>query len=399
MSTEHCPICLYGPETESLTALTESLKDLWPLKVVACCHARDVLLEHLRTSRCRAVLVVLGPERAASLELVSLLARDHREATVIGLSDQHDPQLAADAILAGCSQFVSLPADRQALIRAFENIGVGLVPAGATGRRICVIGSSGGAGATTVACNLAVEMARISARGVAIGDLHMGFGDVGVQFGIGSRHSIDELCHPSQRAGEDRIREVATALPCGVSVLPARQSLSRPPRIGGKAVSHLLWTLSRLHDAVIVDTPRMPTPASWAAVDQAHAILLVMQLTASCVRKARSLYDHLLERSIPKGRIHLVINRYQEEFGSITLEDVQRSFAQEIFATIPSDYELVRASTDASHPLLVDAPDSPVRLAICSMARRLMGLDVPEQPAEPVRKSPQSGLLRRLLKA
>ena len=399
MSTEHYPVCVYSTETELVTDLAESLRDLWPVEVVASCCEREQLIEHLQANRIGAVLVVLGTERADSLELVALLARDHHEVSVIGLSEQHDPQLVADVVLAGCSQFVPLPADRPTLIRAFENIGVGLVPAGTSGRRICVIGASGGVGATTVACNLAVEMARICKRGVAIGDLHMGFGDVGVQFGVGSKHSIDKLCHPSQRAGEDRIRQVATSLPCGVSVLPAPQGLSRPPRLGGKAVSHLLLTLSRLHDAVIVDTPRMPTPASWAAVDQAQAILLVMQSTASCLRKARSLYDHLLERSIPKGRISLVINRYEEEFASVTLEDVQSSFAQAIFATIPSDYELVRASNDASRPLLVDAPASPVRLAICSMAHHLMGLDAPEQSPKPTRKPHQSGLLGRLLKA
>ena len=398
MSAEHYPVCLYGAEAESVATLAESLKDLWPLKIAACCHEQDQLIEHLHTNRTAAVLVILGAERTESLDLVALLARDHREVTLIGLSDQRDPQLVADMVLAGCSQFVPLPADRQTLISAFENIGVGLVPAGESGRRICVVGASGGVGATTVACNLAVEMARICERGVAIADLHMGFGDVGVQFGVGSKHSIDKLCRPSQQAAEDRIRQVATSLPCRVSVLPAPQSLSQPPRLGGKAVSHLLWTLSRLHDAVIVDAPRMPTPASWAAVDQAQAILMVMQLTASCVRKARSLYDHLLERSIPKGRIHLVINRYQEEFAAMTLEDVASSFAQEIFATIPSDYELVRASTDASHPLLFDAPVSPVRLAICSMAHHLMGLDAPEQLPKPTPKSHQSGLLGRLLK-
>jgi Flp pilus assembly CpaE family ATPase len=147
----------------------------------------------------------------------------------------------------------------------------------------------------------------------------------------------------------------------------------------------------------------MPTPTNWAVVDQAHAILLVMQLTKSCLTNGHKLYDHILSRNIPKGRVLLVINRFREDFGLLGLQDVEERFEREVFAQIPSDYELVKGSTDMSHPLLVDAPTSPVRIAIQDMARRLLGIKLakpePSIPAAPRElPSPQPKLLERILK-
>jgi pilus assembly protein CpaE len=396
MLAEEYRVCVYGPQAESLASLRELLQSLRPVEVVDCCNDAADLVEKLGDPRVRAVLAILDPTPAESLELVRLLAADWPELAIIGLSQQQDPQLVVSAIQAGCTQFVPLPATQERLIGAFEKLGVGLVPAGATGRRICVIGPSGGTGATTVACNLALEMARISGREVALADLHVGFGDVARHFAVPCQRSIAELCRPGRPADEKLIRQVVTALPCRVGILPAPDDLPNAPQLDPEALRHLLQALSHLYQAVIADTPRMPTAANWVAVEGAHAILLVMQLTATCLLNGKKLYDALLDRNIPEGRILPVINRFREDFGSITRADVEEQFRREVFATIPSDYEMVLASTDLSHPLAVDAPTSRVRVAICNVAHRLLGTKPSERATGAT--PPQRGLLERLLR-
>ena len=187
-------------------------------------------------------------------------------------------------------------------------------------------------------------------------------------------------------------------LPCNVAVIPAPTDLAHSLQYDPQCLHHALEVLSQVYRAVVIDTPRQPNGASWTVIENAHSILLVMQLTAGCLYHTQRLCDFLSEHGIPDGRVQLVVNRFREDFGSIRLQDVEDRFGRQVFATIPSDYELVRSSADVSHPLLADAPNNPVRMAICNMARSLLGLREAAPPAareEPT--SRRSGLLGRLL--
>ena len=395
MLSEDYRVCIHGPDSEAVSALQQILSSLQPVALETCLDDRHRLFAKLRKWRTQALLISLDPQVADSLELVRLLTANFPDLTVIGLSEDQNPHIIVSAIQAGCAQFLPLPTTQQQIITTFEQLGVALVPARAKGRCICLIGPSGGTGTTTVACNLALEMAKTGNCEIALVDLHLGMGNVAGSFALQPTKSVADLCHPGRSTDHTLIKQTVSALPCGVAVLPAPDQLADLPQLDHRELQHLLQSLSQLYRAVIIDTPRLPTEANWAAIDQAHAIMLVVQLTVPCLDNAHKLYKFLLEREIPKGRILLVINRFREDFGSLAIDDVEERFDHQVFATIPSDYDIVRASTDLSHPLLVDAPNNPVRLAICQIARLLLGVqDLP--PDQPEHHQPRS-LLPKLL--
>ncbi|HUW83478.1 MAG TPA: AAA family ATPase [Phycisphaerae bacterium] len=399
MSLSEFRVCVYGADGDAVEAIQQVLDGLRPIEVIVATTDPQQLAAGLDKPRIRALLVVLDPSPDDTLELIQLVVPELPDLAVIGLSRQQDPQQIVSAIQAGCNQFISLPASSDDLIAVFEKLGVPVVPADAKGQRIAVIGPTGGSGATTVACNLALEMARLSHCEVALADLHAGFGDVVQHFAVHPSRTIAELCVPDRTVEERTIRQVATLLPCNVAVIPAPTDLAHPLQYDPECLRHALEVLSQVYRAVVIDTPRQPTGASWTVIENAHSVLLVMQLTAGSLYHAQRLCEFLSEHGIPNGRVQLVVNRFREDFGSIRLQDVEERFGREVFATIPSDYELVRSSADVSHPLLADAPNNPVRMAICNIARRLLGLREGEA-APAVREEPsqrRSRLLGRLL--
>ena len=71
---------------------------------------------------------------------------------------------------------------------------------------------------------------------------------------------------------------------------------------------------------------------------------------------------------------------------------METHFGKPIFASIPNDYRRVQTALDFGHPIVADSPNTPARLAIAQMAKKLMGGEV---PAEEANAPGAGGLLSR----
>jgi len=91
------------------------------------------------------------------------------------------------------------------------------------------------------------------------------------------------------------------------------------------------------------------------------------------LRNATRIYECLLQAELEEGCIELVLNRVAANYERITPHEVERHFGRPVFGAIPNDYKHVTASRDLGHPILTAAPNSPARLAIQRLARRLGG--------------------------
>ncbi|MCH7527126.1 MAG: EamA family transporter, partial [Planctomycetes bacterium] len=104
------------------------------------------------------IAVSLDDDPDGTLRVVERIGRSIPGCGVIGISRTTDPQTIIRAMRAGCAQFVCRPVDVADLKSAIDRIRSSRPLAPVESKRICVIGASGGAGATAVSCNLAIAM-------------------------------------------------------------------------------------------------------------------------------------------------------------------------------------------------------------------------------------------------
>jgi pilus assembly protein CpaE len=240
-------------------------------------------------------------------------------------------------------------------------------------KRVCVIGSSGGSGATTVACNLAMELAHLSDRRTALVDMNLEFGDVACAFDCTPVYSVADVCHEGLQLDASMLAKAMHELPSNVSILARPERIEQVREITAEGVQAMFTVMSSLFPYVVVDLPRAADYLNASAVMDSDRILIVTQLTVPFLRNATRIHKCLLDMGADEGRIEIVLNRCKSVFERISPDDVESHFGRPLFAMIPNDYRRVQTALDFGHPIVADSPNTPARLAIQKMARLIAG--------------------------
>ena len=113
-------------------------------------------------------------------------------------SEKADPELLVRCMRAGAREFLSFPLEAEVMEEAFVRASARKPQAKTekktAGRLLTFMGAKGGAGATMLACNFAVALAKESGQKTVLIDLDLPLGDAALNMGITAEFStIDAL--------------------------------------------------------------------------------------------------------------------------------------------------------------------------------------------------------------
>lgn len=384
-------VCIFdevAPEDGPLLRAFDAVDDL---RVVESFDKWKQLRECLR--RNEADLVAVNLDGADAISVVEKIAKTAPEIGVIGVSGASDASFIIKAMRAGCGQFVCAPIDPEDLRNAIQRARPTRASPTHPARRVCLIGSSGGAGTTTIACNLALELAQLTGRKVVLADLNLEYGDVACSFDCVPKYSIADICSEGAELDHDSLEAVLHELPCNVAIIARPERIEQAREVSPDGVEQLFRLLGEAYPHVIVDLPRAFSFLSSVAVGRSSHVLIVTQLGVPFIRNAERIYDSLMQIGVDPDIVQIVLNRCNAEFERITVKDVEEHFRRPVFAVIPNDYQFVSASLDLGHPIGADSPASKCRSAIQDMARRI----APECTDFTVTEKPGEGFLGKLL--
>lgn len=366
-------ICLYNTDPASSKELRRHLGVLSNVRIVAETDSAQKTVSIVRERTIDLVVIHFDPDAQKAIEVVSAVCAETK-ASSIGISGDQKPKTIVEAMRAGCRQFVLKPIDPTELQSAVDCVLVDCPPSKG-GRGIAVVGASGGSGATTIACNLAAEFARITGR-AALLDAHLDFGDVSASLDIKEpKATILDLFAGGDIDG-DIVRQAMTILDDGLAVLGRPIDAADAARIDPDRFGRLIRILADMYDSVVIDMPRAFLPVPMAVLEQVDDVLVVMQMSVPSIRNAVRYRDELRNHGMPDEQIHFVLNRYRKGHGRLKPEDVANELGQ-LFAIIPNDFRVVSEALDLGHILTTENKGCPVQKAIAAMARKLVGDDAP----------------------
>lgn len=311
---------------------------------------------------------------------------------IVCLSNKADPDTIIAAMRSGCSQFVRIPIDSNDLSGAFDRIRTSRMPVAATTtQRFGIIGCAGGAGSTTLACNLAAELAGMTNRPAAIVDLNLELGDVACAFDCTPKYSISDVCREGIEVDRAMLENAIEKLPGNIYMLARPDKIEDVYQITSEGIEAMLGVIGEVCPYTVVDLPRLMFSITSAAVNRIDRFLLVMQLSVPYVRNTKRIIECLQHAGVPRDRIEIIINRAQANHARLTAEEVEKHLKQPVFGMIPNDYKRVTESRDLGHPIVHGAPNSPARLAIQQIAKKLVGAN------EDNSKQDRGGLFKKLL--
>ena len=343
------------------------------------CAPKDVL-EIVRPAKFDLVAIEIGKEPREGLALVRQLHDRLPRLTIIaGVGESSVATLRA-ALEAGATDIVSLPLSQQELQKTlikFRQSKVREAAArGVGGEVITIYGVRGGLGTTTTAVNLAVQIAAATSGSVALADLDLQRGDVTTFLNLSHMESIASIAASPGEVDEIFLHGTLTRHASGISVLPAPQQIEEADSIGHDEVKLALQLLRSQFRYTVVDTPRMITGSTVAALELADHLLVITDLTIPSVRAARRFVDLIERLSIPTDRVQLIITELIR--GPVELKDVTRSLAKEPIITLPRDDASASQAMNSGSPLNSGKPGG-LPAAITALAAKLTGVQQPSQ--------------------
>lgn len=284
----------------------------------------------------------------------------------------------ADAMFAGAEDTLTLPPDGDlAAARAMSEDIVFAVhkalarrrgtPTASTklGQMICMLGLKGGSGKTLASTNLAVALAETGAR-VAIVDLDLQFGDVGLALGMTPERTMYDLVRSGGSLDAEKLDDFLTVHSSGVRAL---LSPARPDQAGvvtPEFLKDVYPLLREMHEFVIIDTPPSFTPEVIGAVDASSEVCMVTMLDALSLKNSK-LGLETLELMDYRGPVRLVLNRADSKVG-IGTEDVVAIVGRRPDLLVPSDRNITRA-INQGNPVVSLEPRSESARAFRELAR------------------------------
>jgi pilus assembly protein CpaE len=335
--------------------------------IVATTSMPHELLTALCALEVEAVLLDL--DEANAIGTILKLVEVRPQLAVVGVTADADIQRVIGAQRAGCSQVTTRPLDADDLTAALHRALGHRGPSPAATRTIAVLGSVGGAGATTIATYLAVEIAQMMKESTALFDLDFECGGVADAFDLAPTYTIADLA-TAGTVDAALLEKACTVLPMGVHVFARPRTIQEAHATDESVVRNILQTAHRAFPYIVLDLPRYLSPITGAAIEQCTKLLLVLQLTVPSVKNARRIIEAVRAEGIPDDRIELVVNRYRKHANSCTTENVEDQLKRRVLATVPSDYKAVNSALDTGKPLM---RKNLVRAAIRDMAARLTG--------------------------
>ena len=302
-----------------------------------------------------ALLVIeVDLDNAASMRRVGEIRARLPDLPLVAAIDGASVSLVRALVREGVSDVVSLPFDVQEMLQVVLDTAARRQSASGQKQRlaplISVARSIGGCGATTVATQLAADLAAHDpgGRGTAIADLDLQYGSVTDFLGVSAtRGDLADLLKAEDRLDEELIRSVITRASGGISVISAPADIMPLESVDSAQLLRMIQLLRQEFGHVVLDFP--PDWTSWAlsAALASDAIILVVDLSVASLRQARRRLDLFRSVGVERQAIEIVVNRVEKRlFNTIDLRDVSDTLGHPILGSVSLDAPLVSAAQD-----------------------------------------------------
>jgi pilus assembly protein CpaE len=241
----------------------------------------------------------------------------------------------------GVTEYLPKPVSRENIARHFAPLltGQGTESDAVIGGRVVTItGASGGAGATTIAANLAWHFAADARRHTVLldPDLHRGAAAMllDVRTGPGLRTALETPDRIDSLFVERAAQPVsAAAVGTRLHVLAGEEKLDAQLAYAPDAAPRLLEELRRRYNLVVADVPFAPVPLYRGLLEHAHQRVVVMEPTLVGIRDTLRLLA-MARGPLQSRRPVVVLNRVGRP-GSLPRRQVEDALTMKVDVAIP----------------------------------------------------------------
>ena len=251
----------------------------------------------------------------------------------------------------------------------------------------------GGVGKSLLAANLAVSMANETKGKVALVDLDLQFGDIGVLLNLDHSQGITDLIENIDHMDADFIREIMVDGPFGIKVLLTPTSPELADLVTVDHIRRIFSELRKMFDFIIVDSSAHLGEINLEVLDHADKVVVVTSLSIPSIKNTKlalKIFDSL---SISPDRVVLLLNK-SDAHSEVNKESVEPNLRFQVAGQIPNDAKLVSNSVTRGNPCVSTHPEAEISQRIRELGSKLLPTPQVAEP-EGTDKKPRKGLFAR----
>lgn len=225
-----------------------------------------------------------------------------------------------------------------------------------------IMGAVGGAGATTIAIEIACTLAQRSRRPkrVALVDLNLADGAACAYLGATSNMLLSRASAAPERIDAALLDVFSAPAPGNFDLLASARDPHAFERTSGEAVIRLLEVACQVYDYVVVDAPRHRQSWTLDVLAGSDEIVLISELTVPALLAARSLAAEIEEEVVGGATPRIVLNRLAKRvFGPApSVPEAEKALQRKTDGAVTSDWEAAAASVNLGGPISQHRPKS-----------------------------------------
>ncbi|QBF32955.1 AAA family ATPase [Thalassococcus sp. S3] len=394
------------PETSPITACTVS-RDVQNF---------DLLIEDMETAlgECwgdlgfAEALAFFGQPDAEALEFIALALDESdednlvlmgeiisqaksRDIKVILIAEDVTPASLHQLLRKGADEFVPYPLPEQELQAAIDRIrrteepvlrpveGASPLTSGHSkeGALIVVHGLAGGVGSTTMAVNLAWELANLQSgdqQTVCLLDLDLQFGSVSTYLDLPRREAIYEMLSDTENLDEEVFGQALMSFEDKLQVLTAPSEMLPLDLVSPEDITRVIEMARSHFDYVIVDMPSTLVQWSETILQMSHVYFAMLELDMRSAQNALRLKRALQSEDLPFNKLRFALNRapkFTDLSGKSRVKRMAESLGISIDLQLPDGGKPVMQACDHGTPLSASVAKNPLRREIVKLATSL----------------------------
>lgn len=175
---------------------------------------------------------------------------------------------------------------------------------------VCFQGTAGGVGATTIATNFAVELARsLRDQPVCLLDFNLQFGNAANLLDIKSNPKTIDAYKNVSRLDVDAFKSLLYEYDDNLNVFAAPGEMMPLDALGEDSVEKIISLARSVSTCVVIDLPHSIPDWYGKIIVECDELILVSVADVRCAHNAQKLLDLFKNESLPLSKCHFVLNR------------------------------------------------------------------------------------------
>ena len=270
---------------------------------------------------------------------------------IVITSTNYSTDTIIKAMRMGAKEFLPKPILKEDLKRAFSILLQQPEDYDSVSKIISIYSNKGGIGKTTVATNLAYELARTTQDKVALVDLNLQLGDISTFLNLNSSFDVAYVVNNLvEKKEESLLNAFEKYKGTSLYVLSDPSYIEQSEALTPQKIENLLNALKKVFSYIVIDMSSNIDANSLKILDKSDWVLFTTIVNIPAIRNAQRCLNLFTSRRYPKDKVKIVLNRYMEN-EEISLDDIESTLGEKIYWKIPNNYFSIMEAINKGIPV------------------------------------------------